>query len=174
VRRAQAAHLPTVDLVAQSLRSSADNVYFTNTQVNSRSVGAQLTVPLFSGGATSSLVRSALKELEQAEFRLSDATNRTRLQMQADYNTIKSSLSSMGAYQAALSAAKMSVESSTLGSSVGSRSELDVLRSVSEREQAFSLLHQSKVEAIKAWFRLHAVTGEVDEAMIASFNALLK
>jgi len=174
VRRAQAAHLPTVDLVAQSLRSSADNVYFTTTQVNSRSVGAQLTVPLFAGGATSSLVRSALKELEQAEFRLSDVTNRTRLQMQADYNSIKSSLSAAVAYQATYNAAKMSVESSTLGSTVGSRSELDVLRSVSEREQALSALHQSKVEAIKAWFRLHAITGEVDEAMVASFNALLK
>lgn len=174
VRRAQAAHLPTLDLVAQSVRSSADNVYFTNTQVNSRSVGAQLTVPLFAGGATSSLVRSAIKELEQAQFRLSDVTNRTRLQMQSEFNTIKSSLSAVGAYQAAYNAAKMSVESSTLGASVGSRSELDVLRSVSEREQAFSALHQSRVDAIKAWFRLHAITGEVDEAMVASFNTLLK
>lgn len=174
VRKAQAAHLPTLDIVAQSVRSSADNVYFTNTQVNSRSVGAQLTVPLFAGGATSSLVRSAIKELEQAEFRLSDVTNRTRLQMQSEFNTIKSSLSAVGAYQAAYNAAKMSVESSTLGASVGSRSELDVLRSVSEREQAFSALHQSRVDAIKAWFRLHAITGEVDEAMVASFNTLLK
>lgn len=174
VRRAQAAHLPTVDLVAQSVRSSADNVYFTNTQVNSHSVGVQLTVPIFAGGATSSMVRSAFKELEQAELRLSDVTNRTRLQMQSEFNTIKSTLSAVSAHQAAYNAAKMSVESSRLGALVGSRSELDILRSVSEREQAFSALHQSRVEAIKAWFRLHAITGEVDEAMIASFNALLR
>jgi protease secretion system outer membrane protein len=174
VRRAQAAHLPTMDLVAQSVRSSSDNVYFTNTQVNSHSVGVQLTVPIFAGGATSSLVRSAFKDLEQAEFRLSDVTNRTRLQMQSEFNTIKSNLSAVGAHQAAYNAANMSVESSKLGAFVGSQSELDVLRSVSEREQALSALHQSRVEAIKAWFRLHAITGEVDEAMIASFNALLK
>jgi outer membrane protein TolC len=174
LRRAQAAHLPTVDLVAQSLRSSSDNVYFTNTQVNSRSVGVQLTVPLYAGGATSSLVRSALKELEQAEFKLIDITNRTRLQLQADFNSIKSHLSAVVAYQAAHDAAKMSLESNMLGSRVGSRSELDVQRSVSELEQTFSALHQSKVEAIKAWFRLHAITGQVDEAMIASFNMLLK
>lgn len=173
MRKAQAAHLPTVDLVAQAVRSSADNVYFTNTQVNSHSLGAQLTVPLFAGGATSSLVRAGAKELEQAEFRYTDATNRTRLQVQSEYNSIRSYLSAVGANQAAYNAAKMAVESNTLGSAVGSRSELDVLRSVSEREQAHSVLHQSKVEAIKAWFRLQAIVGEIDEGTLASFGAML-
>jgi outer membrane protein TolC len=172
--QAQAAHLPTLDFVGQVARNLSDSPYNQGAQTNIRAVGAQLTVPLYSGGGTNSQIRSAAKEYEQAELRSRDVINKTKLQVQSEFNLIKSGLLVVGAYQAAFDAADISANSRKLGASIGFQSEVDRLRALSDKEQAQMSLHQAKVDVIKSWFRLHAILGEIDENMLEVVNAFLR
>lgn len=174
LRQARAAHLPTLDLVAQVSNNLADNPYFQSSQTKIRAVGAQLTVPLYSGGATNSQIRANIKEYEQAEYRRSDSINKARISTQTEFNMIKSGISVIRAYQTAWDAAKMATEFNKLGSSIGYQSEVDRLRALAEQEQAQLTLHQAKVDVIKSWFRLNAILGEIDEGMVATYNEMLR
>ena len=174
LRQTRAGHLPTLDFVAQVSNNVADNPYFQGSRTNIKAVGAQLTVPLYSGGSTSSQIRSNVKESEQAEFRLAYSINKKKIQVQTEHNIIKTGLSVIRAYQTALDASKMSAEFYKLGASIGYQSEVDRLRALSEQEQAQLTLHQAKVDVIKSWFRLNAILGEIDDEMIVTFNSMFR
>lgn len=172
--QAQAAHLPTLDFVGQVAHNLSDSPFNQGVQTNIRAVGAQLSVPLYSGGGTNSQVRSAAKELEQAELRYRDVINKTKLQIQSEFNMIKSGLIIVRANQAASEAANMNANSRKLGASIGFQSDVDRLRALSDQEQAQMSLHQAKVDVIKSWFRLNAILGEIDENMLDSYNDMLR
>jgi len=171
-KQAAMGHLPTVDLIGQVSKNTADNQYFVDRQANQRVVGVQLSMPIYSGGAVNSKVRQAIRAQEQAELKLSDTNNRVKLQIQSEHNTIRSNLLSIGAYKAAYDASDKTVKSNKLGASVGIRSGVDVLRSVSDRDQVFLSLQQARFDTIKSWFRLNAILGEIDEEMISNFNSM--
>lgn len=172
--QAQAGHLPTLDFIGQVARNLSDSPYNQGAQTNIRAVGAQLNVPLFSGGGTNSQIRSAAKEYEQAELRSRDVINKTKLQVQSEFNLIKSGLLVVKAYQSAFDAANISANSRKLGASIGFQSDVERLRALSDKEQAQMSLHQSKVDVIKSWFKLHAILGEIDENMLDGINSFLR
>ena len=75
VAKQQAAHLPTLDLVAQRALSDADNVTRTDSRLRHNTVGLELNWLLLSGGYVSSRVRQAQAELVRVEQAL-DAARR--------------------------------------------------------------------------------------------------
>ena len=75
VSRNRAGHLPTLDVVARYNQNDAGGSSFASgrSETTSRSVGLELNVPLFQGGAVSSRTREAAALLTKAEADLDDA-----------------------------------------------------------------------------------------------------
>lgn len=71
LRRNEAGHLPRADVVLSASTSRNDSLSTLNQTVNQRVVRAQLSLPLYSGGAVTASVAQAAAELRKAEAELS-------------------------------------------------------------------------------------------------------
>ena len=66
INKAKGAHYPTVDAVAQWISSGSENVNTPNSSYTNKTLGIQVTVPIFAGGYVNSTVRQAVAEEQKA------------------------------------------------------------------------------------------------------------
>jgi outer membrane protein len=172
-RRARAAHLPTVDLVAtHGLSTSATNITV-GTNLHADTIGIQLSVPIYSGGGTSAKVRENVALLGKANADLDDARRTSVLSAQQAYLGATSGLAQVKALVEAVASAQIALDSNKRGVAVGARINIDVLNAqqalaVTERDLA-----KSRYETLMSLLRLKASAGSLGAVDIDEVNALL-
>lgn len=174
LQAATRSHLPTLDLVAQYSNSTGENSYFASTANRSTSVGMQMTLPIFSGGAVTSQQRQALARLTQAEEQLELQSNNTRVQVQTEYQAVRQGLALVEALRTAVGSSEQAVLSNQKGFQAGTRSTLDVLRSESQRAQTLLELSEARYQLVAAWARLQGQLGTLNEADFERIATLFK
>jgi len=172
LKQADSGHLPSLDLVAQTVRSTGENSFFSSTTNRNSSVGIQFSLPVFTGGAISSAVRQALVRLNQANETHESVANGVRVQANTEYNAVRQGVALVGALQTALISAEQALLSSRKGQQAGVRTLLDVLRAESQRYQVQVELAQARYDLISAWFRLQALAGGLTHESIIGLNSL--
>lgn len=70
IERQRAGHLPRLDLVASLARTQNDSVLTLNQTTQQRSIGLQLAVPIYSGGAVEAGMAQSVAERDKAEQEL--------------------------------------------------------------------------------------------------------
>jgi len=174
VNKAQGAHHPTVDGVAQVSRSVSDNVTRLNTTFSQRFVGVQLTVPIYQGGAVDSQVREALARYDRAEQAL-EATRRDLLiRLQREFRSVSEGVLRIRALEQAVRSAEQFVLSSQRSFEAGVRTRIDILNAEQQLAEARRDLAQARYVYLNARVRLRALTGEPIEPNLAEVNAMLK
>ena len=171
VDRNRGGHLPTVDLVANYAKSAANagSLGF-GSDVSGTSVGVQLNLPLFQGGATQSKWREADANRERAKQDLENARRNIELQTRQAYLGVVSGIAQVQALQQALKSSESLLEASKLGYEVGVRTNLDVLNA---QQQAYSTrrdLYQAEYNYLMSQLRLKAAVGGLSEAELAKVN----
>ena len=161
-------HLPTLDLVAQVGRSSGENSYFTNTKNDNKFIGVQLNVPLYSGGATQSQIRTYVAKLEQAREQYELTADSLKTQIQKEHDTLTYNLRLVAALDLALKSAEQILVSNKKGVAAGTRSTLDVLQAENQRLEVSMNFTQAQHESMKAWTRLMSILGENNQEKITS------
>ncbi|MDD5271745.1 MAG: TolC family outer membrane protein, partial [Methylovulum sp.] len=107
IERRQAEHLPTVDAVANYTESYANGSNFGfGSDISNGTIGVQLQVPLYQGGATSSRVRQAILDKQKAQDDVEVARRHTELETQRAYLNLNSSIAQVKAYEQALSSSQ--------------------------------------------------------------------
>jgi outer membrane protein len=112
VRRQQAGYLPSLNLVAShSYNDSQGSLFGGSSKIQNTEVGVRLSVPIFEGGMTSSLVREAVarqdkaREEQDQEFRKTERLARSALLgVQSSAQTLSALRKSLVAQQSALQA----------------------------------------------------------------------
>jgi len=174
VNKAQGAHYPTLDGVAQISRSTSDNVTRLNTTFSQRSVGLQLTVPIYQGGAVDSQVREALARYDRAEQAL-EATRRDLLiRLQREFRGVSEGVLRIRALEQAVRSAEQLVLSSQRSFEAGVRTRLDILNAEQQLAEARRDLTQARYVYLNASVRLRALAGDPIEPSLAEVNAMLK
>ena len=174
VNKAQGAHHPTVDGVAQVSRSVSDNVTRLNTTFSQRFVGVQLTVPIYQGGAVDSQVREALARYDRAEQAL-EATRRDLLiRLQREFRSVSEGVLRIRALEQAVRSAEQFVLSSQRSFEAGVRTRIDILNAEQQLAEARRDLAQARYVYLNARVRLRALAGEPIEPNLAEVNAMLK
>lgn len=130
---AKTGHEPTLDLVGSL--STAYNDYSPEVTASSMvdgnthggSIGLQLNIPIFHGGATSSQVAQA----EQRYISASEALELTHRNVVANtnngYNNVSANISSVRAYEQTVKSAQSALAATRAGYEVGTRTMADVL-----------------------------------------------
>ncbi len=173
VARNRGGHLPTVDLVANYGKSSASGGVQGANDIRSTSVGVQLNMPLFQGGATQSKWREASANLEKAKQDLENTRRNVELQTRQAYLGVVSGIAQVQALQQAVKSSQSLLEASKLGQQVGVRTSLDVLNA---QQQLFSTqrdLYQAQYNYLVSQLRLKAAAGNLDEADLNRVNLAL-
>lgn len=172
LKRADAAHWPTLDAVA-AWAENRDPEAAQGGDSRGGSVGLQLKVPLYAGGALSSRSRQNLSLLKQARFQTEGARRSAEQQVREAYLNTTSGLASIKALEQALTSTRSTLDSTTLGRQVGVRTNLDVLNAQQQFYAARRDLAQAKYRYLLYRLQLESAAGELDLADLQAINGLL-
>lgn len=174
IERAKAGHLPTLDAVASynNTYSNGGQFGFGNDLKNG-TIGLQVQIPLYQGGATSSQVRQALLDKQKAQDDVTLARRQTELETQRAYLNLNTSIAQIKAYEQALSSSQSQVKSTSEGYEVGIRTSIDVLNAQQQLFAAKRDLLQARYGYLVNIIRLKAAAGVVTETDLADINRQL-
>ncbi|TXT22443.1 MAG: outer membrane channel protein [Gallionellaceae bacterium] len=175
VARNRGGHYPTVDLVANYSNSNANGGSFgVGSDNTNKSIGVQLNIPLFQGGAINSKWREAEANRERAKQELEDTRRSVALRTRQAYLGVVSGIAQVKALQQALISSESVLEASKLGQDVGVRTNLDVLNA--PQQQLYSTrrdLYQAEYDYLVSQLRLKAAVGSLGEDELAKINQAL-
>ncbi|ASF45750.1 TolC family outer membrane protein [Methylovulum psychrotolerans] len=175
IERNQAEHLPTVDAVASYTESSANGSTFGfGSDINTGTIGVQLQVPLYQGGATSSRIRQAVLNKQKAQDDVEIARRQTELETQRAYLNLNSSIAQVKAYEQALSSSQTQLESTQTGYDVGIRTSVDVLNAQQQLFAAKRDLLEARYQYLMNIIRLKSAAGVVSDTDLADINQQLE
>ncbi len=171
VDRARGGHLPTVDLVANYSKNTASNSTFgVGVETTASSVGVQLNLPLFQGGAIQSKWREAEANRERSQQDLETASRNVELQTRQAYLGVVNGISQVQALQQALKSSESLLEASQLGYEVGVRTNLDVLNAQQQLYSTRRDLYQAEYNYLISRLQLEAAVGMLDEEDLGRVN----
>ena len=176
IDKQRAGHYPTLDLVAsrnKNAQGSSAIPGFGGAEATSNSIGLQLSIPLFAGGAVVSKEREALALKEKAAADLENARRQAALGSLQTYLGVTSGISQVKAFEAALISSQSSLDSNKLGYDVGVRINIDVLNAQSQLYATQQSLSKARLDTLLALLRLKAAAGSLNEEDIQAINALL-
>ncbi len=170
----RAGHYPTVDLVASRTYTNNGNTGFSVvTSQTSNSIGLQLSVPIFSGGFTSSKVREGIALADKAENDLDFARRTAAQSARQAYFGVTSGLAQVRALQAAEVSSQSALDSNKLGYQVGVRINIDVLNAQQQLYSTQRDLARARYDTLLNGLRLKSAAGTLTEEDLARINALL-
>ncbi len=171
IERARAGHMPTVDAVGSYGRNKS---FFTSPiTTTTTTIGVQLTVPLFTGYATTSQVNQAVALEDKARTDLETSKRNAAQSVRTAYLGVKSGLSQVRALEAAETSSKLALEANQLGYQVGVRINIDVLNAQQQLYSTRRDLAKARYDTLVNGLRLKAAAGTLAQEDIAQLNALL-
>lgn len=118
-------HLPKLDLVASYGVSDVNSTF--GLRGDTQSVGLQLNVPIFEGGAVNSRTRQASFEYEAAKENLNTKKREVNRLVKNAYRGIISNMSRVDALQSSVKSSQSALEATEAGFEIGTRTMVDVL-----------------------------------------------
>ncbi|MCZ8220943.1 MAG: TolC family outer membrane protein [Acidovorax sp.] len=173
VEKARAGHLPTLDAVAQWSRSGSENVTSPATRYLNRTMGVQLSVPLYAGGYVNATVREAVARQTQAEELLEAARRDLALRISTEYRSVTEGRLRVRALEQAERSADQLAQSSRKSMRAGVRTLVDVFNADQKKAQTQRDLARARYEMLVAYVRLQALAGGDEGGGIAAVNGLL-
>lgn len=174
VTRNLGGHLPTLDLVANYSKNYANGSSFgVGSDSTNKSVGVQLNLPLFQGGATNSKWREAEANRDRARQELENARRSVASQTRQAYLGVVSGIAQVKALQQALTSSESVLEASRLGQEVGVRTNLDVLNAQQQLYSTRRDLFQAEYNYLLSQLRLKAAVGSLGETELLTVNQAL-
>lgn len=171
VERAEAGHLPTLDAVGSYTSSYADGgTSGVGNDLQNATIGVQLQIPLYQGGAISSRARQAVLNKQRAMDDVEIARRQTGLDTQRAYLNLSTSIAQVKALEQALTSSQSQLDSTKLGYEVGVRTSVDVLNAQQQLFSAKRDLLQARYNYLVNVIRLKFTSGVLTEADLQQIN----
>jgi outer membrane protein len=175
-------HLPTIDLVAGRSYNNSDGtrllpgqslVTGNASEGYGKSLALQVTVPIFSGGATQSRVRQAQYNWIAAKERLERTSRETERLARDSYLGVISGISQVQALRQALESSQTALQATQAGYEVGTRTAVEVLDSQRLLTQAQTNYSQARYAYLNSLIQLRLASGDLDRMTVAEVNKWL-
>ena len=168
---ARSGHYPTIDFNGSISRSDNDDLIDNVTaKTQGQSFGITLTVPLYSGGATSSSVRQAQSNYVAASQDLAQSHRNIVRNARNGYNTVIASVSGIKALEQSVISAESALKATEAGFEVGTRTIVDVLDSTRNLYNAKRNLSSTRYGYIQSILALKRAGGTISEQDIMDIN----
>ncbi len=175
-KRNRAGHYPTLDLVASHSYASrnASELSSAGSRLTTDSIGLQLALPLYQGGAINSREREAAANYEKSKQDLENARRSSALASRQSYLAVISGIAQVGALEQALVSSQSALDSNKLGYEVGVRINIDVLNAQQQVFQTRRDLAVARYNTIIAHLRLKSAAGSLREEDLEEVNRALQ
>lgn len=174
VQRAKAGHLPRIDAVANIARSRNESLSSLDQSTFLRSVGVQMTLPLFSGGGVVAAVTQAEADVARAEQDLRNERDNVTFEVRRLLQAADSAAARAAALRNAVAAAEVAVTGATRSQQAGLGTLNDVLDARARLFSARRELALALYDHLNNRSRLLVNCGEPPQAVIDQNHALLQ
>lgn len=159
IEKAKGGHAPRVDLNASYNHGTAETVSTRTQDNNIRSIGVQVTIPIYSGGYVNASYKQAVAQKEKALADLDGVRNKVMNELRKQYNGVKSSAQKIDAFQKSVSSATLLVEATKQSVKGGIRINLDSLNAQQQLVTAKRDLAQARYNFLISYVKLKVAAG---------------
>ena len=183
LRQRKSGHAPTLDAVASYQKGDNDSLGFSNNAVSpnrfsgdveQRSIGLQLNIPLYSGGLTSSQVRESYQRLNQSE-QLRESLRRQVVQNTRNlHRAVNTDVETVQARKQSIISNQSALEATEIGYQVGTRNIVDVLDAQRQLYSSVRNYNNARYDYILNNLRLKQAAGTLSPDDLAALEQYLK
>ncbi|MBU3056354.1 TolC family outer membrane protein [Pseudomonas indica] len=183
LRQRKAGHAPTLDAVASYQKGDNDAMGFTNSlgsstrisgDVEQRTIGLQLNIPIYSGGLTSSQVRESYQRLTQSEQQR-ESLRRQVVQNTRDlHRAVNTDVEQVQARRQTIISSQSALEATEIGYQVGTRNIVDVLDAQRQLYSSVRDYNNARYDYILNNLRLKQAAGTLSPADLEDLARFLK
>ncbi|MNZ39915.1 Outer membrane protein TolC precursor [compost metagenome] len=185
LRQRKAGHAPTLDAVASYQKGDNDSLGFSNngstpgqppfgSDVEQRSIGLQLNIPIYSGGLTSSQVRESYQRLNQTE-QLRESLRRSVVQNTRNFHrAVNTDVEQVKARKQSIISNQSALEATEIGYQVGTRNIVDVLDAQRQLYSSVRDYNNARYDYILDNLRLKQAAGTLSPADLEALAGFLK
>ena len=174
VARNESGHYPRLDLVASAVSSRNESISTLNQATYQRSLGLQLTVPLYSGGAVSAAVTQALADRDKTEAELTAERQAVARDVTRLFAAATSGAARIAAQQKAIAFAALALEAASKTFAAGLGTQTDTALARRKLVQAQRDAAQSVYEYLLVRIRLLVRVGLAPLLIVADMDRLLQ
>ena len=171
VKRNRAGHMPRLDAVASISKNDSDSVNTFKQEVDSKSIGLQLNIPIYSGGSVSALTSQAESEYKKAQDDLESKTNQVLLDLRKQYSSVQSSSLKINALKQAVDSAELLVFATKKSLVGGVRTNLDVLEARKQLFESKRDLSLARYNYLVAYINLRKAAGVLTYGDLKTISA---
>jgi outer membrane protein len=132
------------------------------TEIDSASIGLELTVPIYQGGKGSATVRQEKERLGQARIQLDVVRDQVRRAVTSSWTQMQAAQASVTANKQLVSAAQLALDGVVEERKVGQRTTLDVLNAQKDVTDARINLAQSEHDVVVASYGVLSAIGRLN------------
>lgn len=159
ILKARAGHAPRLDFVAGYSKDNAASLNTYNQDTVNRSIGVQLNIPLYAGGAVNAQTRQAVAGHERAKADLDTRTNKVLLELRKSHSLVVSSVARIDALVKAVDSGKLLMTATEQSIKGGVRINLDLLNAQQQLYTSQRDLAQARYSYLLGILRLRAAAG---------------
>lgn len=183
LKQRKAGHAPTLDAVAQYEKGDNDALGFSNPSafgqpyhgdVSQRTVGLQLSIPLYSGGLTSSQVRESYSRLGQTEQQREGLRRQVVENTRNLHRAVNTDVEQVQARRQSIISNQSAVEATEIGYQVGTRNIVDVLDAQRQLYTSVRNYNNSRYDYILDNLRLKQAAGTLNPGDLQDLARYLK
>ena len=171
-RASGSAHLPNIDIVGRVSKSSSSSGKFggfiqnplSGLETDNRQYAIQVTVPLFTGGAISSVRRQAYAIYDRSKEQALYTERSTIKDVRSNHFNVQTQVANVKARKQALTSATSALEATKIGFEQGSRNVVDLLQAEKGLYSARRDLASARYEYIISMLRLKLSVGSLSPA----------
>ena len=178
IKLQQAGHYPTVSLSANYSANDIDRTIQGEPspdtgRLDSRSIGLNVSVPIFSGFRTSAEVSQARDNYVASSQQMVQTRRQIEREVRNAYYEVSASIASISAFQQSVVSAESALKATEAGFEVGTRTIVDVLNSTQNLYNAKRNLSEARYGYIRQMLRLEQAAGQLQENDLLAINSSL-
>lgn len=159
IRKSEAGHAPRLDAVLGISQNESDTINTYQQDATIRSVGLQLTLPLYAGGSVRASARQAEANYGKARANLDSKTNDVLLELQKQFNATQNALARLEALVKSADSARLLIEATEKSIRGGLRTNLDFLNAQRQLFEVKRDLALARYNYLVSYLRLRKAAG---------------
>jgi len=170
----KAGHYPRIDFVAAYSKGDAESINTYNQNSVNRTVGVQVNLPIYQGGAISAATRQAAAGYERAQSDLDARTSKVLVELRKAHSIVLSSVHKIEALEKAVESGKLLMKATEQSIKGGVRINLDLLNAQQQLYTSQRDLAQARYAYLIGLLRLRAAAGTLDAGGVRELAAYFR
>jgi protease secretion system outer membrane protein len=162
ISKSQAGHVPRIELNANYNHGVSETFATKNQDLNMRTVGVQLIIPIYSGGYVNATSKQAVARRDKARADLDATTNKVMIELRKQFSSVKSGVVKIDGLQKSVDSATALVEATKQSIKGGVRINVDLLNAQQQLVAAKRDLASARYNYLVAYLKLRVAAGTVN------------